>query len=199
MLPVAQLPIGRLWVKSEESRLLKKVLPNSASLAKALNSLIKPHISETFIGDQGGNLFSLDLRTGRVVYAYKGNFSALLYDLISIYVVSLGFAGAVTSIAPSPSLMASTALDRFSRIHSTFAPPPEAGQQQEKKGEILDKIFMTNTPTVVVWDQDVTLPAPDTTGPEDDIWDNMVNVDDESDDELGGRKKRKGSQESRNR
>jgi len=134
---------------------------------------------ETFVSDQGGNLFSLDLRTGGIVYGYKG------------------LAGAVTSIAPSPSLLASAALDRFSRIHSTFAPPSEARQQQEKKGEILDKIFMKSTPTVVIWDQDITTRVSDVIDAEDDIWNNMAHVGGDSDEELGGRQKRKDKKECR--
>jgi len=127
---------------------------------------------EAFICDNGGNLCSVDLRTGGIVYGYKG------------------IAGAVTSIAPSPSILASTALDRLSRIHSTFAPPSKAGQQQEKKGEILDKIFMTSIPTVVVWDQEVA-GVEKTTETEDDVWNNMPPANDDSDEESGGRKKKR--------
>ena len=109
-----------------------------------------------------------------------------------MHCLTLGLAGAVTSIAPSPSVLASTALDQFSRIHSTFAPPPEAGQQQERKGEVLDKIFMQSIPTVVVWDHELTPVSSTTDDAEDEVWDNMAHVDEDSDEGLGGRKKKKG-------
>ena len=66
-----------------------------------------------------------------------------------------GLSGAITSIAPSPTVMASTALDRFVRIHCTPLPPQQAGQQVEKKGEILDKVYVKSIPTVIIWDGDI--------------------------------------------
>ncbi|KAF8894509.1 hypothetical protein BD779DRAFT_843249 [Infundibulicybe gibba] len=120
--------------------------------------------NEMFVSDSGQNLVSLDLRNGRVLYAYKG------------------LSGAITSIAPSPSIMVSTSLDRYARVHSTFPPPAVAGQQQERKGDILEKIFVKSTPTVVVWDQDQaqggTADPPEA---DDDVWENMENVGEDSD------------------
>ncbi|KAJ7582777.1 WD40-repeat-containing domain protein [Mycena floridula] len=89
---------------------------------------------EAFVSDQGSNLYSLDLRNGSIIYGYKG------------------ISGAITSIAASPSYLASTSLDRYTRMHSTFSPPSVAGEHQDRKGEIKTKVYMTSVPTVVVWD-----------------------------------------------
>ncbi|KAJ7046730.1 hypothetical protein C8F04DRAFT_986828 [Mycena alexandri] len=128
---------------------------------------------EAFVSDHGSNLFALDLRNGRVVYSYKG------------------LAGAVTSMAPSPSLLVSTALDRYCRIHTSFPPPPEAGQSQDNKGQVVEKVFTTSVPTVVVWDGVRTVTsAPEPEGEDDDVWDEMENIED-SEDESKGRKRRR--------
>ena len=58
----------------------------------------------------------------------------------------------MSSLAPSPSLLASVAEDRFLRLHSTHAPPAQAGGQQAHKGEVLDRLYMQVKPTVVLWD-----------------------------------------------
>jgi len=137
---------------------------------------------EVFVADHGCNLFALDLRNGRVIYGYKG------------------LSGAVTSIAPSPSLLASTSQDRFLRLHSTFPPPEVAGQQQEQKGEVLDKLFTKTIPTVVVWDRDVDTKSNEGTqgGNDDDddedggdeVWDAMEEAEDEGESRRRGKKSR---------
>ncbi|KAJ6496629.1 hypothetical protein C8R47DRAFT_1263509 [Mycena vitilis] len=131
---------------------------------------------EVFVSDHGSNLFALDMRNGRVIYSYKG------------------LSGAVTSIAPSPSLLVSTALDRYCRIHTSFPPPPEAGQSQDNKGQVTEKLFMTSVPTVVAWDgvHSATL-GPEPVADDDDVWEEMENVED-SDDESKGRKRRRNTQ-----
>ncbi|KIK59864.1 hypothetical protein GYMLUDRAFT_245061 [Collybiopsis luxurians FD-317 M1] len=117
--------------------------------------------------DSGSNLFSLDLRNGRISYSYKG------------------LAGAVTSIAPSPAHMVSVARDRYCRIHSTFPPPHQPGQRQEHKGEVMERIFTKSMPTVVVWNGDRSSGDPAAVihshvdDNEDEIWDNMEDVEDE--------------------
>jgi len=83
-----------------------------------------------------------------------------------------GLSGAVTSIAPSPSIIASTALDRYVRIHSTFPPPQQLGQQQEGKGEVLERAFMKSTPTVIIWDQAMKQ-TPVAVLEDDDVWETM--------------------------
>lgn len=110
-----------------------------------------------------------------------------------------GLAGAITSIAPSPALLASVSQDRFLRLHRTILPPAEAGQQQEQKGDVLDKVYMKAIPTVVVWDQDedathVTSAVDDSDnedGAGDDVWDAMEVV------EEGDKESRRRSRKSR--
>ncbi|KAJ7172528.1 hypothetical protein C8R46DRAFT_992734 [Mycena filopes] len=131
---------------------------------------------EIFVSDHGSNLFALDLRNGRVIYSYKG------------------LAGAVTSMAPSPSLLVSTALDRYCRIHTSFPPPPEAGQNQDNKGQVVDKVFMTSVPTVVVWDGvQPVVSTPELQGDDDEFWDEMENIGD-SDDESKGKRRRRNAE-----
>ena len=114
-------------------------------------------------------------------------------------IASAGIAGAVSSLAPSPSLLASVAQDRFLRLHSTFPPPKEPGQQQEHKGEVLDKLYMKAIPTAVVWDrrEDAGQGASAAEGDadevdDDDVWDAMENVEDdqEADGRRSGKKSR---------
>ncbi|KAH0830526.1 hypothetical protein J3R83DRAFT_1978 [Lanmaoa asiatica] len=116
---------------------------------------------EVFVSDQGTNLFALDLRTGGVAYGYKG------------------ISGAVNSLAVAPSFLASVSLDRFTRIHSTFPPAADIRKQQEEKGTVLDKVYMTTIPTVVVWDQSAAGNT-HTTAEDDegDIWEQMKHVGD---------------------
>ncbi|KAI0046124.1 hypothetical protein FA95DRAFT_1494459 [Auriscalpium vulgare] len=137
---------------------------------------------ELFIADSGSNLFALDTRTGRVVYGYKG------------------LAGAVTSIAPSPTNLASSALDRYVRVHSTF-PPAEPGTQQDNKGAVLEKVFARSIPTVVVWDHVMNSEgreygleqADGLSDGEEEVWEGMQEAEDDvTEDEEGGRPKRKG-------
>ncbi|KAI0361982.1 hypothetical protein OH77DRAFT_1515308 [Trametes cingulata] len=126
------------------------------------------HEHELFVADHGCTLAALDLRNGRTIYSYKG------------------LAGAVSSIAPAHSFLASAAQDRFVRLHSTFGPPAEAGQQQEHKGEVLDKLYMKVIPTVIVWDgktEGSSAEADDGAEGEDDVWDAMQAAESESEDE----------------
>jgi ribosome biogenesis protein NSA1 len=103
-----------------------------------------------------------------------------------------GLSGAVTSIASSPTFVASTALDRFVRVHSTSVPPQQAGQQVEKKGEVLDKVYTKSIPTVVIWDGDtanIGLNIGNTDDGEidnedDNVWETMQNVGDSDGDDV---------------
>ncbi|KAG6818157.1 hypothetical protein H0H87_000062 [Tephrocybe sp. NHM501043] len=127
---------------------------------------------ELFVSDSGSNLYAVDLRNGQIAYGYQG------------------ISGAVVSIAPSTSFLASASLDRYVRVHSTFSPPKQVGQQQEHQGEVLDKIFMKSTPTVITWDH-ATLQEPAVpTQEDDDVWETMVTTGVDSDDDLRSRKKR---------
>jgi len=122
---------------------------------------------EAFVADHGGNLSALDLRNGQVAYGYKG------------------IAGAVTSIAPSPSILASVSLDRFARIHSTFPLPLKAGQQQEQKGQVLERIFTTSVPTAIIWDQSDSVrtlaDAEEQKDGDEDVWEGLENIENDSD------------------
>ncbi|KAI0831196.1 hypothetical protein BC628DRAFT_1500109 [Trametes gibbosa] len=126
---------------------------------------------EVFVADRGCALAALDLRNGRTIYSYKG------------------LAGAASSLASARSFMASAAQDRFVRLHSTFGPPSEAGQQQEHKGDVLDKHYMKVTPTVIVWDGKTDIldvvAVEDGAEDEDHVWDAMeiADPDDDADDE----------------
>ena len=116
--------------------------------------------SEVFVSDQTCNLFAMDMRSGRVIYGYKG------------------IAGAITSVAPSPTGLVSTSLDRYARVHSTYPPPPEAGEAQDEKGTVLEKVYMKTIPTCVVWDG-----TTDEDADEDD--DHRIRLGGDEDDESG--------------
>lgn len=100
--------------------------------------------------------------------------------------------------------MASVALDRFARIHSTPLPPQEVGQQVDRKGDVLEKVYMKTTPTVIIWDGEVASSqlageegSEDTSDSEDEaMWDGMEDVGD-SDEEDGQRGTRRKSKKSR--
>ncbi|KAF9559136.1 hypothetical protein CPC08DRAFT_638124 [Agrocybe pediades] len=124
---------------------------------------------ELFMSDGGFNLSSIDLRTGGILYSYKG----------MILIRELGISGAVTSIAPSPTFLVSTASDRYARFHSVVAPPATPRAHQEHKGQILDKTYLTSTPTAVVWDKHLHVQvADDESEDEDDdeVWDQMEHI-----------------------
>jgi ribosome biogenesis protein NSA1 len=102
-----------------------------------------------------------------------------------------GLSGAVVSLAASPSLLASSSLDRYARIHSVF-PPPQPGQQQEHKGEVLEKIYLKSIPTTIVWDQNQVIESkgPSATNDDDNLWETMERIDDGDDVERTTRKVR---------
>lgn len=135
-----------------------------------------PISSEVFVSDQGTNLLALDLRTGGVTCGYKGMYLAASQALVDASIF-LGISGAVNSLAVAPSLLASVSLDRFTRIHSTFPSPAEVGKQQEEKGTLLDKVYMTTVPTVVVWDPSAAENLhTNAEGDDGDIWEQMKHV-----------------------
>ncbi|KAH9996894.1 hypothetical protein BJV77DRAFT_1059276 [Russula vinacea] len=148
------------------------------------------HEHEVFVSDQTTNLFAVDMRKGRVIYGYKS------------------IAGAITSMAPSPTGLISTSLDRYARVHSTYSPPPEAGQPQDKKGAVLEKVYMKSIPTCVVWDgvldEDVHKNDDHQVQPrggdgnsdsedDEDVWEGMqIAEDSENEDEAQARRRRTG-------
>ena len=87
--------------------------------------------------------------------------------------------------------MVSSSLDRYTRLHSFF-PPAQPGQQQEHKGEVLEKIYMKSIPTVVVWDQNEPIQGNNASSAidHDDVWATMEHVDDGSEVERTSRKRR---------
>ncbi|KAL0580239.1 hypothetical protein V5O48_001744 [Marasmius crinis-equi] len=164
-------------VRRYDTRAARKPVSNWKNTGKAggvrvVESGYTEH--QAFVGDGSSNLFAIDLRSGGVMYAYKG------------------LSGAVSSIAPSKTVMLSTAQDRFVRLHSVFSPPPQVGQQQEVKGQVVDKMYMKSMPTVVAWDHDSTPPAAVSSSESDaedgDVWEAMEEVEDE-DKHLKRRKK----------
>jgi len=85
--------------------------------------------------------------------------------------------------------LASTALDRFARIHSTSSPPEHAGKQVEKRGEVLQKVYTKSIPSVIIWDGNVSVLSEDKEN--DDVWDGMEGVGFSDDDgDIVGRRKR---------
>jgi ribosome biogenesis protein NSA1 len=95
-------------------------------------------------------------------------------------------------MAPSPTELVSTALDRYARVHSTYAPPVEAGQPQDNKGAVLEKVYVKSVPTCVIWDEVTGEDADQGDGMRrddagvdsdaDDIWEGMQAAEDSGDD-----------------
>jgi ribosome biogenesis protein NSA1 len=94
-------------------------------------------------------------------------------------------------MAPSPTGLVSTALDRYARVHSTYPPPAEAGQPQDNKGAVLEKMYMKSVPTCIIWDEVVGEDADQGDGMRgddvradsdaDDIWEDMQVAEDSGD------------------
>ncbi|KAG1754286.1 WD40-repeat-containing domain protein [Suillus lakei] len=114
---------------------------------------------EAFVSDHGSNVYAVDLRNGNIAYGYKG------------------LSGTAISLAASPTHLASASIDRYIRIHSVVQLPDKVGQRLDKKGTVVERVFMTTVPTVVVWDQvqDV-VPVNEDEQEGEDIWEGMKNV-----------------------
>lgn len=87
--------------------------------------------------------------------------------------------GAISSIAQSPDVLVSTSLDRYARVHSVVSPPAVAKAHQEKKGQVLEKAYVTSIPTAVVWDKQIPVKVDTKETNEDDddeVWDTMEHV-----------------------
>jgi ribosome biogenesis protein NSA1 len=57
---------------------------------------------------------------------------------------------------------------------------------------VVEKVFMTSIPTVVVWDGvEPTSSAPKNEAEDDDVWDDMENVEDDDDDDDDNEQRRK--------
>jgi ribosome biogenesis protein NSA1 len=75
--------------------------------------------------------------------------------------------------------MVSTSLDRYFRVHTVVPPPSQPGVNTEQRGGIINKIYLTSVPTVVVWDQQKTsktVTIDDNSLKDDDLWDKMEHV-----------------------
>jgi ribosome biogenesis protein NSA1 len=103
-----------------------------------------------------------------------------------------------TPLPTKPHLLASTSNDRFIRLHSSAASPLVVGHRQEKKGEVLAKVYLGAVPTAVVWDGAETNwgTKDEEKDPEDDVedvWEEMQDIGEETDDEpekeVGGNKR----------
>ena len=111
-----------------------------------------------------------------------------------------GLSGAVTSVAPTSSLVASAAEDRYVRLHTSFPPPSRPGDQQDRKVEVIQKTYVDVVPTVVLWDghDDASLSkiadpdgeagAEDESDDDDDVWNEMEDAEQK---EIDRRKKSK--------
>ncbi|KAG2116520.1 uncharacterized protein F5147DRAFT_605160 [Suillus discolor] len=115
---------------------------------------------EAFISDNGSNVYAVDLRNGSISYGYKG------------------LSGTAISLAASPTYLASASIDRYIRIHSVVQLPDKVGQHLDKKGTVLERVFMTTVPTVVVWDQEQdTVPVNEDEQEGEDVWEGMKNAE----------------------
>jgi ribosome biogenesis protein NSA1 len=68
-------------------------------------------------------------------------------------------------------------MDRYIRIHSVVQLPDKVGQHLDKKGTVLERVFMTTIPTVVVWDREQdNVPVNEDEQEGEDLWEGMKNV-----------------------
>jgi len=148
-------------IRRYDTRAARRPVSNWIGMGKmgGIRSLQKGILeNELFMSDNGSNLFSIDLRTGGILTAYKG------------------ISGAITSMVSSPSEMVSTALDRYIRVHSVV-PPERSGSHQELKGQVLETAYLNSVPTVVVWDQCLSNePSAFFREQDDEMWNNMEHV-----------------------
>ena len=99
----------------------------------------------------------------------------------------------MTSIAPSPNLLVSTANDRFVRLHSTTPPPSREGQNLDRKSAVLEKIYVATVPTVVIWDETADTSKDSTEEQEDEVWNDMEQVNETDTKEIQRKNKRQHS------
>jgi ribosome biogenesis protein NSA1 len=131
--------------------------------------------SQLFMSDGGSTLSSIDLRTGTILHRYRGKFIIIIWLFKSYNHNVQGISGAVTSIAPSPTVMLSVSLDRFARVCSILPPPQIVGENQERKPEVLEKCYLGSTPTVVIWDENID-ESGQKSNEDDEIWDKLENI-----------------------
>ena len=116
-----------------------------------------------------------------------------------VLIIRTGLSGSIDSLATAAgsnvSVLASTSLDRYFRLHSTVPLPDEAGGKLDHKGHVIGKLFLKSTPTAVVWaDQGFassSKAADDYKVAEDTVWDNMERTSDVEEDNGRARKRKK--------
>ncbi|KAG9038437.1 hypothetical protein FRB95_001294 [Tulasnella sp. JGI-2019a] len=137
--------------------------------------------NQVFVSDASSNLYSLDVRNGRIIYKYPSISGAVVSvsctpPSVSSLVPTLTASAAETTAPTSPSIapsnarplptrpphLASVSLDRFIRLHTAPIPPINPTQNSnglvtskygiEGRGKVLAKEFLKGTPTCVVWD-----------------------------------------------
>ena len=116
-----------------------------------------------------------------------------------VLMIRAGLSGSIDSLAAATgsnvSVLASTSLDRYFRLHSTVPLPDEAGGKLDHKGHVIGKLFLKSTPTAVVWaDQGFassSKAADDHKVAEDTVWDNMERTSDVEEENGRARKRKK--------
>ena len=89
----------------------------------------------------------------------------------------VGLSGTASSLAVSPTHLASASIDRYVRIHSVVPLPEKVGQNLDKKGTVLERVFVTTIPTVAIWDQEQdVIPVNDDEQEGEEIWEGMRSV-----------------------
>jgi ribosome biogenesis protein NSA1 len=150
-------------VRRYDARAAKKPIADWKKLAKVGGIRVVERAfgeHQILLSDQGANLYTLDLRTGKILYGYNG------------------LAGAVTSIAPSPQHIASTSLDRYARIHSVTLPPERPGANLDRRGQVLDKFYLPRVPTCAAWaGESEVKPSQKQNIDDDDVWENMQTIE----------------------
>ncbi|TFK29892.1 hypothetical protein FA15DRAFT_752036 [Coprinopsis marcescibilis] len=136
--------------------------------------------NELFVTDNGSNFYSLDLRNGSILYGYHG------------------IAASITSIAASPTVLVSGAMDQYVRTHSVSPPAASTKERLDGKGIVLEKHFLQCTPTRIVWDGSTSEQAAsnhnddeELSDAEHDVWDELEAASDsDSDSEAKTQSKR---------
>ncbi|EAU88584.2 hypothetical protein CC1G_04290 [Coprinopsis cinerea okayama7 len=140
--------------------------------------------NELFVSDNGTNLYSVDLRTGKILYGYHG------------------IAASVSCISTSSGPLLSGALDQYVRVHSVTPPPKDVKQRLDNRGITLERHFFQSTPTVITWDKRPwsstssgveQVEEEDDDDPDHDIWDDLETAQDEDEDADNKGKRRRTS------
>ncbi|KAH8833797.1 hypothetical protein DL96DRAFT_1490851 [Flagelloscypha sp. PMI_526] len=166
-------------VRRYDTRTSKKEVSRWQNVCANGVKLVKTGVAENqlFVADATNGLSSIDMRTGRVMYTYRGG--QHVHPWVSRLIRCPGIAGAVTSMATSSdpnSSLATTCLDRYARIHSAPPPPERASDQQPARGDTKEKVYTKALPTCIIFERIIhTEPQAEA---ENDIWDELQAVED---------------------